>query len=205
LTENREGHVATGARTRLHRFSIDDYEAMEESGLITRADRVVLLDGLLVKKMTEGPRHATVKHRVYRALEGVLPPGWHARMESPVRLPSPVNRQSEPEPDVAVVRGEINTYEQRHPGPEDAALVVEVARRSLAVDRKGMARYAYHGIPVAWLVNLRNDTVEVYTGPSGPSKKPGYADTEVKRRGDQLEVMLGGARHGRIGVDAFFG
>jgi Uma2 family endonuclease len=196
--------MAVKATRRLHRFTLDDYENMAKLGLITRADKVVLLDGLLVKKMTEGPRHATTKHRVYNALESVLPSGWHARMESPVRLPAPPTRPSEPEPDVAVVRGEVNAYENRHTEPADTLLVIEVAQRSLAADRKDLARYAYHAIPCVWVINLRNDSVEVYTEPSGPSDDPGYVNREVKGWGDVLSFLVDGQTCGPIAVDSLF-
>lgn len=169
-------------KRRLHRFTIAQYEKMGKAGVLSRADKVVLLDGLVVRKMTEGPRHATTKHRVQKALEAVLPAGWHVRVESPVVLPRPEHRPSEPEPDVVVVRGKLGDYEHRHPDPQDVALVVEVADSSLEEDREALARYAAHKIPCVWIVNLRNDTVEVYTGPSGPEHAivPGYNKREVR-------------------------
>ena len=74
---------------RLHRFTLKQYERMGRLGILTKADRVVLLDGLVVKKITKGPRHETVKHRVFKALEALLVEGWHYRMENPLRLPRP--------------------------------------------------------------------------------------------------------------------
>jgi Uma2 family endonuclease len=173
---------------RPHRFTIEQYERLGEVGILSKADGVVLLDGLVVKKMTEGPRHVMAKHRVFKALEAVLPAGWHARMESPVQLPRPRRRPSEPEPDVAVVRGSLDDYANRHPGPADTALVIEVADNSLEEDRRALARYAYHRIPCVWIVNLRSDTVELYAGPSGPCHKPGY-DRSDEKSGDGVGIL----------------
>src|SRR6185437_4446776 len=75
--------MKTGARRRLYRLSLEEYEGMAEQGLLADPRKVVLLDGLLVRKRTEGSKHATAKHRVYKALEAVSPPGWHPRMGSP--------------------------------------------------------------------------------------------------------------------------
>ena len=70
---------------------------------------------------------------------------------------------------MTVIRGTILDYPARKPGPADVALVVEVAESSLREDRKVLARYAWANIPVAWIVNLNDRAVEVYTGPTGPA------------------------------------
>ena len=73
-------------------------------------------------------------------------------------------------------------------------MVVEVARdaKALKRDRKGLARYAWAGLPVAWIVNLTNDTVEVYTAPSGKGPSPSYGRCDVKKSGDIVALVIGG-------------
>jgi len=185
------------APERLFRLSLETYERMGELGLFRRSDRVELLDGLLVNKMTRGPRHVTATIKVLKAVDAILPPGWTPRKEDPLKLPGVAGApDSAPEPDVAVVRGDVNTYATRHPGAADVALVIEVADSSLADDRLGLRRYATAGIPVAWIVNLVDETVEVHTTPSGPT----YAHREVKGVDDALAVWLDGRECGRIAV-----
>jgi Uma2 family endonuclease len=191
-------------KRRLFRLSLSRYEAMGKTGLLTPADRVELLDGLLVEKMTEGPRHATTKHRVYKALEAALPEGWHARMENPVRLPRPRRKPSEPEPDVSVLRGPLDAYDHRHPGPDDTALVVEVADSSLGADLKGLARYARHRIPCVWIVNLPEEHIEVYSAPAGRGKSAHYEEREVKDRRAVVAVLLDGVPSGPVHVASIF-
>src|SRR5262249_58498297 len=109
----------------LYRLSLDRYHRMAELDILTPRDRVVLLDGLLVKKMTKGSPHATATRKLVKALEVVVPPGWLAIKEDPISIPGgPEGTDSEPEPDVAVVRGSIDDYADHHPGPGDVALVV---------------------------------------------------------------------------------
>lgn len=181
------------APDRLHRITLDQYHQMIEIGLFGPSDRLVLLDGLLVDKMTRGPRHCTACEATREAINGALPAGWYARKEDPITLPDgPRGYGSEPEPDVAVVAGSRRSYQDRHPGPGEIALVVEVADSSLADDRKALARYARAGIPVVWIVDLTNDTVEVYDDPSGPDAAPRYRKSDVKRPGDLLTFMLPG-------------
>lgn len=188
---------------RLFPLSLDVYERMVDSGLLTKHNRVVLLDGLLVKTMPKGPRHFDSTDRTAEALRDVLPDGWRVRQEGPIRLPDgPQGQDSSPEPDVVVARGMRGDYRNRHPNPDEIALIVEVAHSSLADDRKGLARYAWAGIPTVWIINVANDTVEVYTGPSGKADAvaPKYATCEVKRAGDTLPVVLDGEARGAVTV-----
>jgi Putative restriction endonuclease len=188
---------------RLHRLSLDTYRRMGQLGLLTPADRVVLLDGLLVRKMTKNPPLVASVELARDALNSVLPAGWYVRKEDPITLPDgPEGAASEPEPDLAVVAGTKSDYATRHPGPADLALIVEVADSSLAEDRDGLRRYAWAGLPRVWIVNLANHTVEVYAGPSGRSARPGYAACEIKRRGDVVPVLIGGEDFGAIPVDS---
>ncbi len=178
---------------RLHRITLDSYRGMGEHGQIKKADRVVLLDGLLVKKMTKGSRHTTANMLVWQAIAAVLPTGWYARKEDPIELPDgPTGADSAPEPDVSVVSGVVVDYRTRHPGPGEVALIVEVADSSLAADREMLRRYAWAGIPCVWIVNLPGQVVEVYTQPTGRKPDPRYAALETKGLNDTLAVMLAG-------------
>ena len=121
---------------RLHRISLDQYHHLIAIGLFRPSDRLVLLDGLLVDKMTKGPRHCTASEAAWRAIDALLPADWHARKEDPIALPGgPSGFGSEPEPDIVVVSGPSGTYKDHHPGPGEIALVVEVADSTLDDDR----------------------------------------------------------------------
>ena len=137
-----------------YRVSVDQYEAMVESGVFTKHDRLELIEGLLVVKMTKGTKHSTASELCRRAIERVIPAAWHVRAEKPVRVPG---RASEPEPDLSVVRGSVKDYTGRNPEPGEVALVVEVSESSLTADQTEMVRvYGGGGIPVYWIVNLRD-------------------------------------------------
>jgi Uma2 family endonuclease len=187
----------------LFRISIETYNRMGELGLIDPTDRVELLDGLLVKKMSKGPRHVTATHRAFKTLLARLPDGWHPRVEAPVELPLGPDGDSSPEPDLVVVRGDDELYNHRHPGPGDVALVIQIADSSLWVDRKGLRRFGWAGVPIVWIVNLRNRTIEVYSGPTGVSEDPGYAQKVTKGPDDVLELPLDGQTLGGLSVADF--
>jgi Uma2 family endonuclease len=180
--------------SRIHRMTIDEYERMVASGAIASRNRFHLINGYLVDKMTHNPPHAISFQLCGGELGRVTPAGWHVRPALPVRLPG---QHSEPEPDHCVVRGAIPDYAECHPGPDDIALVVEVADSSLAEDRDYAANiYGPAGIPACWIVDVQGRRVEVYTGP-GPR---GYASTEIFTEGQSVPVAIGGQEVGRIAV-----
>ncbi len=180
-----------------YRLSVEQYEAMVASGAFRKEDRLELIEGSLVEKMTKGPNHSTGSEDCWRALHGVLPAGWHVRIEKPVRIH---DRDSEPEPDVSVARGKTADYRSRHPGPAEVSLVVEVADTSVEEERAMALTYGGGGIPVYWLVNLRDRQLEVYTEPSGPSPPVGYRRCTVLHPGQDVALALDGQEVARIAV-----
>jgi Uma2 family endonuclease len=170
------------------RFSVDDYHQLIAIGVLDEDDRVELLEGWLVPKMTHNPLHDGTLQLINKRLARRLPPQWDLRIQSAV-----TTDDSEPEPDVAIVRGDEQTYLQRHPGPADIGLIVEVAESSLEQDRKQKARlYARAGIPCYWLVNLVDRQVEVFTDPTGPCDAPQFSTTSVCRGEDSIPLNLDG-------------
>ncbi|MEM1029903.1 MAG: Uma2 family endonuclease [Myxococcota bacterium] len=171
----------------VHRFSVEAYQRLGRAGVLTEADRVELLEGWIVPKMVHNPPHALAIELVDDALRAVLPAGWRLRIQSPI-----TTADSEPEPDVAVVRGGPRERDGRHPTPEDVALVVEVADSSLDTDRTIKARlYARARIPAYWIVNLVDRCVDVFEDPTGPDDRPHYRRTASRSPGEPLRLMVG--------------
>jgi len=146
----------------LYRLTVDQYEAIVDAGILGDDAGLELIEGQLVKKVTKKPPHSSAVEGTWRAIHSALPPGWHVRIEEPVRIPS---RDSMPEPDVSVTRGSHRDYRERDPGPDDLALVVEVARSSLAADRALARTYGGGRIPAYWIVNAVDRQIEAYQGP----------------------------------------
>jgi Uma2 family endonuclease len=176
------------------RLSVERYHRMIEAGNITPDDRVELLEGILVPKMSKSPLHRLGTVLLVDALRAVLPTGWFVQSEQPVTLDD-----SEPEPDATVVRGVPRDYAARHPGPADVGLVVEVADSSLRRDRENKKRiYARNGVPVYWIVNVADRLVEVFADPSGPVLTPDYATAATFGPADAVPVALGGVAVGAV-------
>ena len=183
-----------------YRMNVGEYERLASAGILDDP-RVELIDGILERKPTKLPRHPVVTERLRRLLESLLPTDptgvalWHVRKEDPIRIPD----FDEPEPDLALVRGDIDAYRTHHPGPRDVELIVEVAESSLERDRsRKLAIYARAGIPTYWIVNLVTDQVEVYTEPSGRSEPVGYSRCEVVSSAGEILLKVEGAALGTI-------
>jgi len=186
-----------GTMAGFRRFSVPEYHKLIEIGVLTEDDNLELLEGYLVHKMSRNPPHDAALQKIARIMFRTLPPGWDARIQCAVTLP-----ESEPEPDVAVVRGDENTYVRRHPSPADIGLLIEVSDATLAADRLDKGRiYARANITCYWIVNLVNRQIEVYTQPSGPINVPAYPQPATFRPGDAVPLILDGAAVATIAVD----
>ena len=103
--------------------------------------------------MAIGPRHSTCVKGLNQLLTQRAAGRAIAGVQDPVRLPD-----SEPEPDISLVRPPKERYLTRHPQPADIFLVVEVADSSLDDDRNIMRPlYAESGIQEFWIANLREN------------------------------------------------
>ena len=177
-----------GTMAGFRRFSVAEYHKLIDIGLLTENDNLELIEGYLVLKMSRNPPHDSCIHLTLRMLLRCLPPDWSVRIQSAITL-----SDSEPEPDLAVVRGDERTYAARHPSPSDLGLVIEVADSTLLGDRADKGRiYARAGIAVYWIINLIDRQVEVYSSPSSSSAVPTYGQRIDYGAGDQLPLILDG-------------
>ena len=177
------------------RYTSREYFDLVERGLLDADDRVELLEGVIVAMSPQSPRHASAIHRIEDVLRRAL--GERALVWG--QSPLIAGDYSVPEPDVMVLPGSISDYEDAH--PTMTLLVVEVADTSLKQDRlTKSAIYAAAGIPEYWIVNLRDDCVEVARVPAPEESR--YLQNFTARRGEQIELAtLPGTF---VAVDALF-
>ncbi len=182
------------------RISVDQYHKMIDTGVLSESDRIELLDGFLVPKMTNNPLHAGTIQQLSDLLKTLLPQNvYHVRTQLPITL-----KKSEPEPDIIVALPDKQHYTTRHPHVEDVLLVIEVADSSLKQDQTTKLEiYAEAGIPWYWIVNLQNKVIEVYSQPIVLEGNPTYRNREQFRRQDLLPIMLTGKEVSAIHVADF--
>ena len=137
-------------------LSVEAYHALGEARLIP--ERTELLYGFVYQKMSKSPLHSFLVQLLQDLLHGVVPAGFVVRTEQPITC-----ADSEPEPDLAVVRGQMADFRLAH--PHTAELVIEVCVTSADYDRSKLRAYASAGVKECWLVLGREKQVEVHRQP----------------------------------------
>ena len=146
-----------------HSFTVAEYERMGQVGIFSEDERVELVCGEVIQMSPIGERHAARVDFLTQFITLRLRRSAIVRVQNPVQL----DDYSEPQPDIAVLKPRDDFYNGAHPRPEDVLLVIEVSDSTLEYDRKiKMPLYAGAGIPEAWLVNLPEERIEVYSDPA---------------------------------------
>jgi Uma2 family endonuclease len=123
--------------------------------------------------------------------------GWYVNAHEPV-----TTSDSEPEPDVTVIRGKIRDYSEHQPLAADVALVVEVSDATLQQDRTLKLRlYARAGIPVYWIINLPDRQLEVYSDPGEVEDNATYRQSMIYHPNDTVPVVINRQEIGQLKVN----
>jgi Uma2 family endonuclease len=169
--------VPTGEPGR-YRLSVREYDRMAKAGVFHPDARIELINGEIVTMTPIGDGHDYVVTRLEQLLHRHLDGRAVVRTQGPLLC----GEWSEPEPDLAVVRGPLERYQGR-PTASDALLVVEVANSSLQRDQHDkVPLYGRLEVPEVWVVDLPHGRVRVYTEP----KDDGYATRAVLTPSDTL-------------------
>ncbi len=169
-----------------HRFDVDDYYRMATAGILSPNDRVELIGGEIVDMAPIGSEHGGKTNRLTSLVARLVADG---RVIASVQNPLRLDRHSEPQPDLMLLRPRPDFYESSHPTAADVLLLVEVADSSLAYDRgPKLALYARHGVPEVWLVDLVGRAVEICREP-GPE---GYAERRRLSEGLATPTLVPG-------------
>jgi Uma2 family endonuclease len=146
------------------RWSVNEYHQMMAAGILTTRDRVELLEGCIIEMAPQEPPHASTTSSFGNDFVLLFAGRAWVRQQ----LPITIALNSEPEPDIAVVRIDPNRYRDRHPVPEDVYLLIEVSDATLNYDRSRKAKvYAQANIPEYWVVNVKQRQVLVFREPQG--------------------------------------
>lgn len=173
-------------RNRAHLLSVKEYHALGELGFLSK--RTELIEGVVIEKIPKSPRHVTLVLKILNTVNLIIPKNLSIRSEQPITL-----KNSEPEPDLSIIKGSIHDFENAH--PTTAELVIEVSLTTLSEDRAMALVYAESEIPEYWLFNLNNNTVEVYTKPLqgrySEMKTYTNADTLILNSIPEIKIELG--------------
>ena len=146
----------------LAKWSVDEYHHMIEAGVL-RDRHVELLGGEIIEMSPETPSHYSTAKRGTKYLEELFSGRADIRFNGPITL-----TDSEPEPDIAIVRLPESNYSSRHPVAEDIFWIIEIAKSSLRKDREiKSAIYASAGIQEYWILDLASKKAIIFRKPEG--------------------------------------
>jgi Uma2 family endonuclease len=148
-----------------HLFTVEDFCALFEAGILGEDDRVELIEGEILTMPPIGPPHPSGVDRLTMQLAPRLLGRAIVRVQGSIRI----GERSLPQPDVAVLRFRDDYYAGRMADARegDVLLVVEVAASSLKYDRGiKLPLYARGGVPEVWIVAVDERVLEVYRRPA---------------------------------------
>lgn len=134
---------------------------MVETGVLREGEHVELIDGALIEMPPQGPAHAGYATRIHHGLLAGYGRGFAVRESKPMIA----GEHHLPEPDVAVFRGSYEELCTRHPRGDEAVLVIELAKTSLAIDHDKARVYAAAFVPTYWIVDLVARRIEAHQEP----------------------------------------
>jgi Uma2 family endonuclease len=166
------------AHAETYRFSVEEYNRLGKVGFFDEDDRVELLNGEIIIMAPLGKRHAQAVRRLGRRFNRLFGDVALVDYQNPLIL----DDFSEPQPDILLLDPAIDEGGEL-PRPHDVYLVVEVADSTFRYDsRTKLSAYARAGIREYWIVNLADNTLEVFRQPQGET----YAGTLRFSRGEKV-------------------
>lgn len=145
----------------LAKWSVEDYHQMIEAGILSERN-VELLEGKIIEMSPEGPLHRKVNDSIAEYLREKFRGCAKIYESHPVTL-----LNSEPEPDIAVVKLPVSLYDFRHPSVDEIYLLIEISDSTLDKDlEEKQIAYARAGILEYWVVDLKAQQLIVFQHPS---------------------------------------
>jgi Uma2 family endonuclease len=181
-------------RWRLVRLTRTDAEAMVRMGIVPEDASTELLNGWIVLKdrsasnqdptmIGQDQRRCVERLSALRKL--IDGPGRHVESQQPLVC----SETHVPEPDFMVLRGTLDDYADL-PAATDAFCVIEVADSSFERDiGEKLIGYAKSGVLQYIVINLRNRTASVFTGPDIAAGT--YSSPRIVMENDTLALRVG--------------
>ena len=167
-------------------WSVADFHRMGETGFLDPEARLELIEGELFEMAPIGSFHAGTVSILNRLFMRAVSDAQIVYVQNPIVL----GDDSEPQPDIVLLRPRADYYLRTHPRAQDVLLLIEVSDSTAQFDRKTkVPLYARHGIPEVWLVmGPRRRHVEIYRDPQPESGA--YRSRSQLREGVLVPTLL---------------
>lgn len=168
-------------------WTVKEYYRMAEAGFFD-GKRVELIEGEVIEMSAMGRPHVIALNKTADLLKRIFDDSWFVQTQAPLRF----GKRSEPEPDIAVIKGKMEDYPTDH--PTTAGSIIEVSDKTLNYDRKRKASlYAKAGIQDYWVLNLKKHQLEIFRRPiSDAEARHGfsYADQQVVKESESVSPLI---------------
>ena len=163
------------------KFTTQQYQLMHEAGFFGDSDRLELINGEVKPMSPIGRKHGACINRLVARFTQRLGTRIVLSVQNSIRL----DDNSQPQPDLAILKPRDDFYESGLPTPEDILLIIEVADSSIDYDRDVKSPlYSTAGIPEMWLFDVNQKIIEAYSQPS----RFGYKQIHRYNEGDTLSI-----------------
>lgn len=164
-----------------HRLTVEDYYRMAEVGVLEADARVELIEGEVIDMAPTGTKHYAAVMRLDHLIKAAVQGRALVAVQAPLRL----NRYSQPEPDLAVLKPRDDFYAAALPTGADTLLVIEVSDTTLAYDVRIKAPlYARHGVAELWVIDLAGGLLRRFCDPQGDS----FGDVSATERPGRIAL-----------------
>ncbi|MGH8547748.1 MAG: Uma2 family endonuclease [Methylococcales bacterium] len=166
---------------RKHLTDIAEWRKLGEASIFQSDSRLELIEGEIFEMPPIGPNHASHVKRLIQLFSGLVQNRAMISVQDPLQL----GEFSEPQPDLMLLRPVADFYREKHPGPSDVLLLIEVADQTLGFDRNQKHDlYAAYNIPEYWIVNLNQGCLEGYREPLNKI----YKEKTILFAGDRITL-----------------
>jgi Uma2 family endonuclease len=179
----------TPTRTRI---STNRYQMMVATGVLTKYDRIELIEGDMLDMAPIGIKHTAIASRLNELLVLAVARSATVVVGGPVNL----GEFSEPQPDLMLLKRRADFYSGKLPEATDVLLLIEVSDSSLSFDQGiKLSLYARYGVAEYWVVDVEGKRVVTYREPAvkGYVRKIEFAatDTVVPQAFPDIKIPVG--------------
>jgi Uma2 family endonuclease len=159
---------------RVKLWNRDEYYRLAELELLPE-ERVELIGGVIYEASPQSTAHFYCFEKMRRILEATFGEQYWVRSQGPLIA----GDFSEPEPDLCIVRGQIELLPEH---PTSGVLVAEISKTSLAFDKLTKAcLYASIQVPDYWVLDIENQKLWVHRRPiADPGSPFGHRYSQVE-------------------------
>jgi Uma2 family endonuclease len=144
------------------RITTNRYQMMVATGVLTKYDRVELIEGDMLDMAPIGTKHSAITSRLNELFVLAVARSATVVVGGPVNL----GELSQPQPDLMLLKRRADFYGGKIPEAADVLLLIEVSDSSLSFDQSvKLSLYARYGVAEYWVVDVEGRHVVIYREP----------------------------------------